>query len=432
MGRQSSRIYFNGKDHKDIYFNGKFHSAMYFKDQGGIIWQKLGGGFGSSYGSLINTKVSSTTIGINKIYENPPSLDATYTADRKYGNVFDTIISGENRVFGIKLYDKSYLSYVWVTNDGGYWKKIGVSNKVKWVYPCYDGFLYADNKNNVSKVVLDSNNDFVSERLIYEDLYFLFRTYEQEYGYKYQSNGGIWTKDGLVIKFLTHTGLIIEYAFDERSENAVIEYCFTRNNINYAYITGSFYNEETGSNSTRAYVLSCDGSSINVVVDSGAYVSNPNNWIRDVKYIIPWGGQFYLFYSMSTTVTIKSTDLVATPQTVEEWNTGDYIELQLIGGESNGIDTVRLNLSMFISEIDTRTEYVKNGNVANFTVRDARIHNNFASIFENNLVENGAFYEGGYGNASVLAIYLDSPIITKQTTGFAYFTDNIGVGVSYP
>lgn len=39
MGKQSSRIYFQGKDHKDIYFKGQYHTAMYKGNQ--LIWKKI-------------------------------------------------------------------------------------------------------------------------------------------------------------------------------------------------------------------------------------------------------------------------------------------------------------------------------------------------------------------------------------------------------
>lgn len=42
MGRQSSRIYFQGKDHKDIYFQGHYHDRMYIGSQ--LVWEKIKGG----------------------------------------------------------------------------------------------------------------------------------------------------------------------------------------------------------------------------------------------------------------------------------------------------------------------------------------------------------------------------------------------------
>lgn len=45
MERQSSRIYFQGKYHKDIYFQGHYHKAAYMTDGAGnatLVWEKLG------------------------------------------------------------------------------------------------------------------------------------------------------------------------------------------------------------------------------------------------------------------------------------------------------------------------------------------------------------------------------------------------------
>lgn len=39
MGRQSSRIFFQGKDHKDIYFQGHYHDKMYIGST--LVWEKL-------------------------------------------------------------------------------------------------------------------------------------------------------------------------------------------------------------------------------------------------------------------------------------------------------------------------------------------------------------------------------------------------------
>lgn len=42
MGKQSARIYYQGKDHKDIYFQGNYHVAMYKGSQ--LVWKKIYGG----------------------------------------------------------------------------------------------------------------------------------------------------------------------------------------------------------------------------------------------------------------------------------------------------------------------------------------------------------------------------------------------------
>ncbi len=38
MQKQSSRLYYKGKDHKDIYFNGNYHCAMFVSDK--LVWEK--------------------------------------------------------------------------------------------------------------------------------------------------------------------------------------------------------------------------------------------------------------------------------------------------------------------------------------------------------------------------------------------------------
>lgn len=43
MQKQSSRIYFQGKDHKDVYINGNYHCATYLTDSDGnveLVWEK--------------------------------------------------------------------------------------------------------------------------------------------------------------------------------------------------------------------------------------------------------------------------------------------------------------------------------------------------------------------------------------------------------
>lgn len=39
MGKQSSRIYYQGKDHKDIYFQGKYHEKIYKGNV--LVWEKI-------------------------------------------------------------------------------------------------------------------------------------------------------------------------------------------------------------------------------------------------------------------------------------------------------------------------------------------------------------------------------------------------------
>lgn len=40
MGRQSARIFYNGKDHKEFFYNGKYHDALWLN--GECLWEKIG------------------------------------------------------------------------------------------------------------------------------------------------------------------------------------------------------------------------------------------------------------------------------------------------------------------------------------------------------------------------------------------------------
>ncbi len=62
MGKQSSRIYFDGADHKDIYFQGKCHDKMYIGSE--LVWEKKRG-----------EDIPAWTGGWNSYY--PPSSDPT-------------------------------------------------------------------------------------------------------------------------------------------------------------------------------------------------------------------------------------------------------------------------------------------------------------------------------------------------------------------
>lgn len=47
MGRQSARMYYQGKDHKDIWFNGHYHDRMYMGSR--LVWKKIKEGLTEKY-----------------------------------------------------------------------------------------------------------------------------------------------------------------------------------------------------------------------------------------------------------------------------------------------------------------------------------------------------------------------------------------------
>lgn len=437
MGKQSSRLYYNGKDHKDIYYNGKYHNAMYFKDQGGLIWQKLMD-LNTLGGCLINTKYGVNDMGINFLEPASPKLDAT-VVKQSSDDTFLNIISGKNRAFGIRL-TNAISNHIWVTQNGFYWSKIVLSNMYKRVYPCFNGFVYVDSNNNVYRIILDDNNKMVSETLIYEG----FNTYyDNTYGNELyqllprQSNNGIWTKYGNKIQFLTYNGVLLEYDFESIAKSLTIAFTFNTESKTYAYVNASIWLEEYQDYAMGCIILSCDEKEIKVEKITGAEYE----WIQDAKYAIAKDNNFYFYFGGATWLTIKKTSNFTDVTTVAEWGEEDYIELNLIGGStdpnssnvnSTGINTVRLYPQVEYQQT-LRESYSRDGNVAVIRKYDLR-SKDYAPFVNEMLTDYGAFYQVG-GNLpymSTLAIWLDSPIITKETKGFAYFTDNIGVGVSYP
>lgn len=78
MGRQNSRLYYQGQDHKDIYFQGKYHNAMYIGNE--LVWKKMGIGIKIEFIKAFDTGSSFLNIcqkeghlyiieGVSKVYE---------------------------------------------------------------------------------------------------------------------------------------------------------------------------------------------------------------------------------------------------------------------------------------------------------------------------------------------------------------------------
>ncbi len=85
MGKQSSRLYFKGKDHKDIYFQGHYHDAMYLTDGGGnatLVWEKIKG--------ILDTKTFCLAY-----------KDGLYIALIANGSVKDITIYGGTDIYGM-------------------------------------------------------------------------------------------------------------------------------------------------------------------------------------------------------------------------------------------------------------------------------------------------------------------------------------------
>lgn len=123
MGKQSARLYYRGKDHKDIYFQGKYHNAMIVRKEGDaeIVWRKL-----YDEGYFVYTAMQGTAI-----------LYPKYRIREYLSQVGET------------YYSKKYLArkYMYsnvgamVSSDGKLWRMINGNSKELAVIPKGDGIV---------------------------------------------------------------------------------------------------------------------------------------------------------------------------------------------------------------------------------------------------------------------------------------------------
>lgn len=158
MGRQSSRIYFQGKDHKDIYFQGHYHDKMYIGSQ--LVWEKLKSGFKSKYYTgfpywATETNVYAengncalfSSLGSKYAYmtEDFVSVNTVLAVDKhmcgevEYDELIDRVYYMNGKFFVRTYFYKSNYGYSWY--NGGF------------VYSSSDG----ENWNQIDTFVFDTN-----------------------------------------------------------------------------------------------------------------------------------------------------------------------------------------------------------------------------------------------------------------------------------
>lgn len=137
MGRQSSRIYYNSKDHKDVYYNGKWHKAMYLGST--LLWEKLRKGYVSFYvehsarfwmdftvsgnitiawGDGKKTEIFSPTIkkNVTHTYENPGKYELSIIGDLTYLDMIARTINYVTEILST-FQESAATQYVNVANN---------------------------------------------------------------------------------------------------------------------------------------------------------------------------------------------------------------------------------------------------------------------------------------------------------------------------
>lgn len=109
MGKQSSRLIYREKDHKDIYFKGKYHWAMYKGSK--LVWEKLAGD------EYFVTSCISASGGMRTLMVDIPNKDYLELLPRHEG-----IILYNNSDFCFGLGDYNGKEHIFATIDGLHYK----------------------------------------------------------------------------------------------------------------------------------------------------------------------------------------------------------------------------------------------------------------------------------------------------------------------
>lgn len=141
MGKQSARLYYDGKDHKEIYFQGNYHMAMY--KGGHLVWKKITEGKHIPYifkeGNNLVLKVlyvkGRTTVTVGNSKKFVSSRDTLVRGEKivgfvvtngtivfsKDGKIFETIpLEIENEFEYEENYTKEFSTYS-AQNDDFFW-----------------------------------------------------------------------------------------------------------------------------------------------------------------------------------------------------------------------------------------------------------------------------------------------------------------------
>ncbi|MCM1416676.1 MAG: hypothetical protein NC430_12235 [bacterium] len=150
MGRQSARMYYQGKDHKDVYFQGNYHRAMYVGDE--LVWMKLGG---ENYIPIMrrNSEGGST---IYLYY--PESKSVEKILDREY--FASTSVDGNFRFNGTFLFTADLKT---VSKDGKNFSEYDYSEDL---YQIYQGAI-GGGVNSAYQYLLDNNGKLISMNTLF-------------------------------------------------------------------------------------------------------------------------------------------------------------------------------------------------------------------------------------------------------------------------
>lgn len=142
MGKQSARLYYRGKDHKDIYFQGKYHNAMIVRkeDDAELVWRKL---YDEGYFVYTRWTLAFSTYSYNTAILYPKYKIREFYSD----NAQNTYHSNK---YLARKYAYSSLGAI-VSADGKLWKRIEGNNTEVAVMPKADGIVIVNSEGGTRR-----------------------------------------------------------------------------------------------------------------------------------------------------------------------------------------------------------------------------------------------------------------------------------------
>lgn len=210
MGKQSARLYYDGKDHKDIYFQGNYHRVMYKGDE--LVWMKLGGKTYIPFVKHLNDGYQ-----IYVYYPDTKSAEKILDIDGAYNFTFNEKFL---ILYGTDIVSKDGREFLSYDYGAEYYKAAILGGVLGRKSGSLDLYLF----------YLGNNGNIVNEKLILKYGYYgellIPITYFREYiFFKLESEVGIIRKDGYRPKNLKLIGgAPLYYAFVNGSHTILVAY----------------------------------------------------------------------------------------------------------------------------------------------------------------------------------------------------------------
>lgn len=234
MGKQSARLIYQGKDHKDIYFQGKYHRAMYLGNK--LLWEKLAGEKYFLY--KYNYTIDGVTYRRLRTFDTESHIVTDYKEDSAgtgvNGNNLYTSIGSNLFTHNGKKFFTAQVSGVFSVADGY------LTNEIREDNPYYMRVYYVETDRNVNELsrteLFETTTYFTSRIPVPHYPYFYeYLIYSRQYDTdSYYSECLIaWKRGGYLLEY-TCNGRIL-FCYCEQGRNLV----FTTTGVLHIFENGS-------------------------------------------------------------------------------------------------------------------------------------------------------------------------------------------------